>query len=107
MEFDQDALDEIFRLTKGYPYFLREWGYQSWNLATQSLLISDIFTDSLARFAGYRTSHQIRQQADRLLAWRLPAWTATAKIAATLFPFSMAHHPPFGFGSVFFVFCRF
>lgn len=36
VEFDQDALDEIFRLTKGYPYFLQEWGYQSWNLATQS-----------------------------------------------------------------------
>ncbi len=34
--FTKDALREIFRLTKGYPYFLQEWGYQAWNLATSS-----------------------------------------------------------------------
>lgn len=31
--FSESALDEIIRVTKGYPYFLQEWGYQSWNLA--------------------------------------------------------------------------
>ena len=31
--FSQEALDEIVFKTKGYPYFLQEWGYQSWNLA--------------------------------------------------------------------------
>lgn len=30
---DEIALDEIFLKTKGYPYFLQEWGHQSWNLA--------------------------------------------------------------------------
>lgn len=30
---DDDALTEIFVKTKGYPYFLQEWGHQSWNLA--------------------------------------------------------------------------
>ncbi len=34
--FSDDALREIFQLTKGYPYFLQEWGYQSWNLAETS-----------------------------------------------------------------------
>lgn len=34
--FEQDALDEVYRLTKGYPYFLQEWGYQSWNTAASS-----------------------------------------------------------------------
>jgi len=33
---DPDALREIFRLTRGYPYFLQEWGYQSWNHAIAS-----------------------------------------------------------------------
>lgn len=33
VEFADDAIDEIFRLTKGYPYFLQEWGYQTWNRA--------------------------------------------------------------------------
>ncbi len=29
--FSPDALQEIYSLTKGYPYFIQEWGYQSWN----------------------------------------------------------------------------
>jgi hypothetical protein len=36
--FAADALQEIYRLTKGYPYFLQEWGYQSWNLAATSTI---------------------------------------------------------------------
>lgn len=36
VEFTRDALDEVLTQTKGYPYFLQEWGYQSWNLATRS-----------------------------------------------------------------------
>lgn len=31
-----EALNEIFQKTKGYPYFLQEWGYQCWNLADRS-----------------------------------------------------------------------
>lgn len=30
---DEAALSEIYLKTKGYPYFLQEWGHQSWNLA--------------------------------------------------------------------------
>ncbi|MDN0076704.1 ATP-binding protein [Crenobacter sp. SG2303] len=35
-EIEQAALAEIFRLTRGYPYFLQEWGYQAWNHAAAS-----------------------------------------------------------------------
>jgi len=35
-DFTDEALDEIVRLTQGYPYFLQEWGYQSWNHAPHS-----------------------------------------------------------------------
>ena len=34
--FDPDSIVEIFRLTKGYPYFIQEWGYQTWNYAKGS-----------------------------------------------------------------------
>lgn len=34
--FEPSSLEEIFRLTKGYPYFLQEWGYQTWNHAKGS-----------------------------------------------------------------------
>ncbi|MBT0571506.1 ATP-binding protein [Curvibacter sp. CHRR-16] len=30
---DSDAIAEIVARTKGYPYFLQEWGYQCWNIA--------------------------------------------------------------------------
>ncbi|MDP2835160.1 MAG: ATP-binding protein [Pseudomonadota bacterium] len=36
VEFQEDALQEVFRLTHGYPYFIQEWGYQSWNIAAAS-----------------------------------------------------------------------
>lgn len=37
------ALADIFRRTRGYPYFLQEWGYQAWNVAAQSpITLADI-----------------------------------------------------------------
>jgi len=30
-----DALEEIYEQTRGYPYFLQEWGYRAWNLAAE------------------------------------------------------------------------
>ncbi len=36
VSYTPEALEEVFRVTQGYPYFLQEWGYQSWNMAEQS-----------------------------------------------------------------------
>lgn len=36
VDFTDEALDEIVRMTHGYPYFLQEWGYQAWNHAQQT-----------------------------------------------------------------------
>lgn len=36
VRFEPAALDEITRVTGGYPYFLQEWGYHTWNAATRS-----------------------------------------------------------------------
>jgi hypothetical protein len=33
VRFDDEAIFEIFEATKGYPYFLQEWGFVSWNIA--------------------------------------------------------------------------
>lgn len=40
------ALQEIFRLTKGYPYFLQEWGYQAWNQAERSPITAAIVMET-------------------------------------------------------------
>lgn len=33
VSFSSEALDTIYKVTKGYPYFLQEWGYHAWNIA--------------------------------------------------------------------------
>ena len=33
------AVDQIVKKTKGYPYFLQEWGFQAWNIAQDSGVI--------------------------------------------------------------------
>lgn len=41
--FTNDAIEEIYRLTQGYPYFIQEWGYQSWNHAEKSpITLADV-----------------------------------------------------------------
>ena len=34
--FTDEALQEMVRVTAGYPYFLQQWGYEAWNVATNS-----------------------------------------------------------------------
>jgi hypothetical protein len=36
VRFETAALQEIYKMTQGYPYFLQEWGYQTWNRAEDS-----------------------------------------------------------------------
>ncbi len=33
VKYEDAALERIITLTKGYPYFLQQWGYEVWNLA--------------------------------------------------------------------------
>ena len=43
VRFENEAVDAIIEHTKGYPYFLQEWGYQAWNVATGSpIKITDV-----------------------------------------------------------------
>lgn len=63
---DEDALWEIFRLTKGYPYFLQEWGYQSWNLATESPITLKIVQEATAKVIPRLDQNFFRVRFDRL-----------------------------------------
>jgi hypothetical protein len=45
--FTEDALKLVAKMTKGYPYFLQEWGYHSWNTARSSpITVADVVTAS-------------------------------------------------------------
>lgn len=36
VKYTRQALDRVLERTQGYPYFLQEWGYEVWNVATRS-----------------------------------------------------------------------
>ena len=36
VDFEEKALEKIYEMTQGYPYFLQEWGYKAWNQALSS-----------------------------------------------------------------------
>lgn len=64
--FEPDALQEIFRLTKGYPYFLQEWGYQAWNLATSSPITLQVVQNATATVIPRLDQNFFRVRFDRL-----------------------------------------
>ena len=64
--FDEDALHEIFRMTKGYPYFLQEWGYQAWNHAVSSPISLATVQESSAIVSRRLDENFFRVRFDRL-----------------------------------------
>jgi hypothetical protein len=64
--FSQDALEEIFRLTKGYPYFLQEWGYQAWNQALTSPISLQVIQETSDLVAKRLDDNFFRVRFDRL-----------------------------------------
>jgi len=64
--FDEAALDEVFHLTKGYPYFLQEWGYVAWNLATSSPITLQVVRDAKNKVIPRLDENFFRVRYDRL-----------------------------------------
>ncbi len=66
VEFDDDALQEVYRLTRGYPYFIQEWGYQSWNTAESSPITLRTVHESSATVTRRLDNNFFRVRFDRL-----------------------------------------
>lgn len=66
IRFDPVALKEIFRLTKGYPYFIQEWGYQCWNHAESSPISLDVVNQATATVLLRLDENFFRVRFDRL-----------------------------------------
>ena len=64
--FEPVALHEIFRLTKGYPYFLQEWGYQAWNHAVASPITLHVVQESSDLVSRRLDENFFRVRFDRL-----------------------------------------
>jgi hypothetical protein len=66
VDFEKDALREIFRLTQGYPYFIQEWGYQSWNRAASSPITLQVVREATATVIQRLDQNFFRVRFDRL-----------------------------------------
>ena len=66
VDFEEAGLEEVFRLTQGYPYFLQEWGYQSWNRAPASPITVRIVRDATVRVIERLDANFFRVRFDRL-----------------------------------------
>ncbi len=63
---DEDALDRIIQETRGYPYFLQEWGKHSWDAATASpITLRDVERATASAIAALDESF-FRVRFDRL-----------------------------------------
>ncbi|MBS0637146.1 MAG: ATP-binding protein [Verrucomicrobia bacterium] len=65
--FEPDALKEIFRLTRGYPYFLQEWGYQAWNHAKTSPITLQAVMDATPEVIRRLDANFFRVRFNRLI----------------------------------------
>ncbi len=66
VDVEADALEQILRLTKGYAYFLQQWGSHTWRAASQSPITkADVDTASLTAIAALDESF-FRVRFDRL-----------------------------------------
>lgn len=66
VRFSEAALEEIIRQTKGYPYFLQEWGYQAWNLAPASPIGIDVVRQATIDSIRRLDANFFRVRFDRL-----------------------------------------
>jgi len=64
--FDADALAFIFTQTRGYPYFIQEWGYQSWNLAGNSPITESLVQEATVQVKRRLDANFFRVRFDRL-----------------------------------------
>ena len=61
--FEPAALDQIVRETRGYPYFLQEWGKHIWDIAARSpITLQDVTKAS--RHGVYRADVRPVHEAD-------------------------------------------
>ncbi len=66
VEFQDEALQEIIRLTRGYPYFLQEWGYQAWNHSEASPITYKTIQEATTIVRGRLDENFFRVRFDRL-----------------------------------------
>lgn len=66
VSFASDAIDAILEKTGRYPYFLQQWGYETWNVASTSPISLGSVREATARAIGQLDDSFFRVRFDRL-----------------------------------------
>lgn len=66
VDFTEEALDEIVRVTAGYPYFLQEWGHFVWRQADTSPIPKSAVLASHASVIRHLDASFFRVRLDRM-----------------------------------------
>ena len=83
VEYEEEAIAEIYQQTQGYPYFLQEWGKYSWQCAEHSpILRSDVLFATDLAIAELDASF-FRVRFDRLTPSEKRYLRAMAEVGAT------------------------
>ena len=66
VNFEEKALEKIYDMTHGYPYFLQEWGYKTWNKAQSSPISYSIVNLATQEVIEQLDNNFFRVRFDRL-----------------------------------------
>jgi hypothetical protein len=80
--YDEDAVDLAMEITRGYPYFIQELGYQVWTVATASRITRDDIEVARDAYEAKLDSSFFRVRLDR----STPLQTAYMRAMAQLGP---------------------
>lgn len=80
--FDPDAVDLAIEVTRGYPYFIQELGYQVWNVATENRITREDVETARDAYEAKLDSSFFRVRLDRAT----PLQTAYMRAMAELGP---------------------
>lgn len=81
--FSDAALNEIIKITRGYPYFLQEWGYQAWNLAESTPIGPEIVKAASQKALARLDQSFFRVRFDRLTPREKEYLRALAELGPT------------------------
>src|ERR1700677_1224022 len=94
VDFRDDAVEEILRVTERYPYFIQEWGFQVWNSSPESPIQLAHVREATPSIIAHLDANFFRVRFDRLtplqqkylraMAELGPGPHRTGDIAATL-----------------------
>ena len=82
VSFSKEALDEILKVTEKYPYFIQEWGYQSWNMAKKSPISASIIKKATGESIKRLDKSFFRVRFDRLTPKEKEYLRAMAELGA-------------------------